>query len=50
MRNAIGKLMMVPYIFVLMNWAPVAGIYHFARGRRLGIWNRPPLGIRRRNV
>ena len=27
------KLFEVPYTFVLMNWAAVAGLYHFLRGR-----------------
>ena len=34
---------MLPYIFVLMNWAPVAGLYYFARGRSLGIWSPVPV-------
>jgi hypothetical protein len=39
MGKILGKLILIPYTFVLMNWAPVAGLYHFARGRPLGIWN-----------
>ena len=35
----LGRLMAIPYVFVLMNWAPVAGLYYFLRGRTLGIWN-----------
>jgi hypothetical protein len=31
--------MAIPYAFVLMNWAAVAGLYYFVRGRALGIWN-----------
>jgi cellulose synthase/poly-beta-1,6-N-acetylglucosamine synthase-like glycosyltransferase len=37
--SRLGKLMAIPYAFVLMNWAPVAGLYYFVRGRTLGIWN-----------
>ena len=25
------RLLSLPYTFVLMNWAAVAGLYHFAR-------------------
>jgi biofilm PGA synthesis N-glycosyltransferase PgaC len=32
------KLIRVPYTFVLMNWAAVAGLYYFACGAR-DIWN-----------
>jgi hypothetical protein len=39
MWKTLGKIMLIPYIFVLMNWAPVAGLYYFVRGRPLGIWN-----------
>lgn len=38
MRNTIRKLVMVPYTFTLMNWAAVAGLYHFTHGT-LGVWN-----------
>ena len=38
-ESRLGKLMAIPYAFVLMNWAPVAGLYYFVRGRTLGIWN-----------
>jgi hypothetical protein len=26
------KILVTAYTFVLMNWAAVAGLYHFARG------------------
>ena len=26
------KAVLVPYTFVMMNWAAVAGLYHFALG------------------
>jgi cellulose synthase/poly-beta-1,6-N-acetylglucosamine synthase-like glycosyltransferase len=38
-ESRLGKLMAIPYAFVLMNWAAVAGLYYFVRGRALGIWN-----------
>jgi cellulose synthase/poly-beta-1,6-N-acetylglucosamine synthase-like glycosyltransferase len=37
--SRLGRLMAIPYAFVLMNWAPVAGLYYFVRGRALGVWN-----------
>lgn len=39
MRKRLGTVLLIPYTFVLMNWAPVAGLYYFVRGRSLGIWN-----------
>jgi hypothetical protein len=39
MRKTLEKVMLIPYTFVLMNWAPVAGLYYFVRGRPMGIWN-----------
>ena len=44
MKRTILKVILLPYIFVLMNWAPVAGLYYFARGRSLGIWS--PVAVR----
>jgi hypothetical protein len=38
-KSRLGRLTAIPYAFVLMNWAPVAGLYYFVRGRTLGIWN-----------
>jgi hypothetical protein len=38
MRNKFRKLALVPYTFVLMNWAAVAGLYYFAHGS-VGIWS-----------
>lgn len=35
----------LPYMFVLMNWAALAGLFQFARGTT-GIWN--PTGLNRR--
>ncbi len=40
MSKTLGKVVLIPYVFVLMNWAPVAGLYYFMRGRPLGIWSR----------
>jgi len=39
MQETLKKLILLPYTFVLLNWAPVAGLYYFLRGRPLGIWN-----------
>jgi len=33
------RVSLMAYTFVLMNWAAVAGLYHFARGTR-NIWMR----------
>jgi hypothetical protein len=38
MNTKLRKLMGVPYTFVLMNWAAVAGLYYFTRGSA-GIWD-----------
>ena len=43
MRNTVRKALFVPYTFVLMNWAAVAGLYYYARGAR-DMWN--PTGLR----
>jgi hypothetical protein len=37
--NIVTKALLIPYTFVWMNWAPVAGLYYFLRGRPLGVWN-----------
>ncbi len=37
MRNKFRKLALLPYTFVLMNWAAVVGLYYFAHGS-VGIW------------
>jgi cellulose synthase/poly-beta-1,6-N-acetylglucosamine synthase-like glycosyltransferase len=39
MGRTLGKLALIPYTFILMNWAAVAGLYCFVRGRSLGIWD-----------
>jgi hypothetical protein len=31
------RLISLPYAFVLMNWAAVAGLYHFLTGKK-DIW------------
>jgi hypothetical protein len=39
------RALMIPYTFVLMNWAAVAGLYHYARGDKnvwKDIWLRKP--------
>jgi hypothetical protein len=38
MIKIIRKLTLIPYTFVLMNWAAVAGLYYFIQGSA-GIWN-----------
>lgn len=38
MSNKLRKIVLVPYTFVLMNWAAVAGLYYFTSGSR-DIWN-----------
>ena len=43
MRSTLGKAILFPYTFVLMNLAPVAGLYYFLRRRSLGIWNSVPV-------
>jgi biofilm PGA synthesis N-glycosyltransferase PgaC len=43
------KLLRVPYTFVLMNWAAVAGLYYFACGTR-DIWNPVAAGTARRDI
>jgi hypothetical protein len=43
--NTVRKALLVPYTFVLMNWAAVAGLYYFAR-RHSDFWNNP--GVSRR--
>lgn len=45
MRNKARKLLLFPYTFVLMNWAPVVGLYYFMRGQALGVWN--PVAVKR---
>jgi hypothetical protein len=50
MSKALGKVMLIPYTFVLMNWAPVAGLYYFLQGRSLGIWSPAHLRPLRKNV
>lgn len=33
------KIFLVPYTFVVMNWAPVVGLYYFLRqGTARNIW------------
>jgi hypothetical protein len=44
MKNAL----LFPYSFVLMNWAAVAALYHFARGRTQ-IWNPTTKLMRQQN-
>jgi hypothetical protein len=43
MRNMFQKLLLVPFTFVLMNWAAVAALYYFSRGSR-DLWS--PAGAR----
>jgi hypothetical protein len=45
MTAMIRKLLQIPYAFVLLNWAAVAGLYSFMRGHQ-GFWNSVPMGLR----
>jgi hypothetical protein len=49
MSRTLGKIMLIPYTFVLMNWAAVSGLYYFARGSR-HIWNPVAAGAHRRHA
>ncbi len=40
MRKEVRKALLIPYTFVLMNWAAVVGLYYFARGRK-DVWVKP---------
>ncbi len=40
MVNAVGKVAQTTYTFVLLNWAAVAGLFHFLKGHE-GFWNVP---------
>jgi hypothetical protein len=44
MKNTIKTLVQIPYTFVLMNWAAIAGLYYFARGHE-GFWNSVQVGV-----
>jgi hypothetical protein len=45
MKKTIFRLVQIPYTFMLMNVAAVAGLYYFARGHE-GFWNSVPMGNR----
>jgi hypothetical protein len=47
MAGTIEKLLFIPYTFILMNWAAVAGLYYFARGST-GVWE--PAGRKARTA
>jgi hypothetical protein len=38
MKNVFSKVSQVPYAFVLMNWAVLAGLFHFVHGHQT-FWN-----------
>jgi hypothetical protein len=38
MRETLKKLALLPYLFVLLNWAAVAGLVQYLRGVD-GIWD-----------
>jgi hypothetical protein len=38
MKQILKKVALLPYMFVLLNWAAVAGLYQFIRGVD-GIWD-----------
>jgi hypothetical protein len=38
MKQIAKKVALLPYMFVLLNWAAVAGLYQFMRGVD-GIWD-----------
>lgn len=33
------RLLKIPYTFVLLNWAAVAGLFHFLRGHK-DVWTK----------
>ena len=33
------RLMSLPYAFVIMNWAAIAGLYYFVTGRK-DVWSK----------
>lgn len=35
--NTLKRLVQVPYTFLLLNWAVVAGLYSYSKGHR-GFW------------
>lgn len=43
MSRVSRKLFLFPYTFVLMNWAPVAGLYEYLRGHADGVWTTVPV-------
>ena len=43
MTNYFRKMVLFPYTFVLMNWAPVAGLYEYLRGHADGVWKPVPV-------
>jgi hypothetical protein len=43
MRELLGKLLQIPYTFVLMNGAVVAGLFYFARGHQT-FWKSVQIG------
>jgi hypothetical protein len=36
--STIKKVFQVPFMFLLLNWAAVAGLYYYARGHQ-GFWD-----------
>ena len=36
--NTLGKLFQIPYTFLLLNWAVIAGLYCYARGH-VAFWD-----------
>lgn len=40
MTQLVRRLALVPYTFVLINWAAVRGLYNFVSGR-LDVWHPP---------
>lgn len=39
MWRILQGILLIPYTFVLMNWAPVAGLYYFMQGQTPGVWD-----------
>jgi hypothetical protein len=44
MNRVLGNVSQVPYAFVLMNWAVVAGLFHFLHGHQI-FWNSSGISI-----
>ncbi len=43
--SALKNIVQVPYMFLLLNWAAVAGLYYYAQGHQ-NFWNVSPLRVK----